>query len=187
MDSYQVEHYGVPFAESNVADNTESMKFSNKPSKKLEYSKFGLKEKFNVNNLDEFDTVAINKMEETKKTEPSTNKTTKSQIFVQKSNDVVRQDVGRSESSIGFSNWSKAAYSIQVGAFLNKDNAIKMATILEKKGYSANIVKFNDAKGRVWHTVRIGKYASWRAANKHAKDFSSKQRLDSIVRPIGRF
>jgi type II secretory pathway predicted ATPase ExeA/septal ring-binding cell division protein DamX len=187
MDSYQVEHYGVPFAESNVADNTESMKFTNKPSKKLESSKFGLKEKFNVNNLDEFDTVAINKMEETKKTEPSTNKTTKSQIFVQKSNDVVRQDVGRSESSIGFSNWSKAAYSIQVGAFLNKDNAIKMATILEKKGYSANIVKFNDAKGRVWHTVRIGKYASWRAANKHAKDFSSKQRLDSIVRPIGRF
>ena len=178
---------GSSLAESNVAEKSESMEFANKPSKKFESPKLGLKEKFNTNNLDELDKVALKNKKETKITEPSANMTTESQISAQKSNDVVRQDVGRSESTIGSTNWSNAAYSIQVGAFIHKDNAIKMVVILRREGYSANIVNFNDAKGRVWHTVRIGKYASLRVANKHAKDFSSKQKFDSIVRPIGRF
>jgi cell division septation protein DedD len=100
---------------------------------------------------------------------------------------VSRQDAGKSEFHISFSSLPKASFSIQVGAFLQKDNAIKMASILGKKGYSASIVKFNDTKGRVWHTVRIGEYASRSVARKHARDFSSEQGLDSTVRPIGRF
>ncbi len=185
--SDEAEYHAAPLAESNVVDNTEAMGFTKEPSGKLEPTEPGLEEKYKVNNLDDFDKVAINDMGETKKTEPSINKTAKSQLSVQKSTDADGQDVGKSESPIGFSNWSKAAYSIQVGAFLYKENAIKMASILGKKGYSANIVKFNDAKGRVWHTVRIGEYASRRVAKKHAEYFSSKQRLDSTVRPIGRF
>ena len=185
--SYETEYNGAPLDESNVVDMAEALAVNNEPAEKLEPTEIGLEEKYKVNNLNDFDEVAINNIEETKNTEPSINKTVKSQISVQKSTDVDRQDAGKSESSIGFSNWSKAAYSIQVGAFLYGDNATKMAGTLGKKGYSANIVKFNDVKGRVWHTVRIGEYASWRVAKKHAKDFSSKQELDSIVRPIGRF
>jgi type II secretory pathway predicted ATPase ExeA/cell division septation protein DedD len=182
--SYETEHHGAPLAGSNVVDKTEAIKFAEEATGKLAPAEPVLEEKYIVKSLDDFDK---NKVGETKKPEPSKKKTSKSQLSIQKSTDVYMRDIGKSESSLGLSNGSKAAYSIQVGAFLNKDNAIKMASILTNKGYSANIVKFNDAKGRVWHTVRIGEYASRRVAKKHAKDFSSKQKLDSTVRPIGRF
>jgi len=185
--SYETEYHDARLAESNISDRTEATEFTKEPSSKFESSETDLEEKSKVNNLSDFDKVAINNMGDTKNTEPSIKKAASSRISVQKSTGEDRQDLEKSESSIGFSNWSKAAYSIQVGAFLNKDNAIRMASILGKKGYSANIVKFNDEKGRVWHTVRIGEYASRRVAKKHAKDFSSRQGLDSTVRPIGRF
>ena len=120
-------------------------------------------------------------------TDISIKRTAKSQPSIQKSTDPDWQDVAKSEFSIGHSDWSRAGYSIQAGAFLIKDNAIKMASILGKKGYSADIVNFNDAKGRVWHTVRIGDYSSRRVAKQHANDLSSKVGLDSIVRPVNQF
>jgi hypothetical protein len=148
-DSYEIKpnvpasdeaaYHAAPLAESKVVDKTEALGFTKEPSGKLEPTEPDLEEKYTVNNLDDFDKVA-NNMGETKKTEPSINETAKRQLSVQKSTDVDWQDVGKSESSIGFSDWSKAAYSVQVGAFLYKENAIKMASILGKKGYSANIV-----------------------------------------------
>jgi type II secretory pathway predicted ATPase ExeA len=185
--SYETDYHDAPLAESNVVDKPIAMGSTKEPSSRMESTEAGLEEKYQLNNLNDLDKVAINNMGETKTTEPSIKKTAESQLSVKKSTDVNPKDGGKSESSIGFSNWSKAAYSIQVGAFLYKDNAIKMASILGKKGYSANIVIFNDTKGRVWHTVRIGEYASRSVAKKHARDFSSKQGLDSTVRPIGRF
>jgi len=185
--SYETEYYDARLTESNEADRTEATGFAKAPSGKLDSAEPDLEEKSKVDNLNDSNKVAINNVGDAKRTEASIKKTANSPISVQKSTGEDRQDVGKSESSIGLSNWSKAAYSIQVGAFLNKDNAMEMASILRKKGYSANIAKFNDEKGRVWHTVRIGEYASRRVAKKHARDFSSKQGLDSIVRPIGRF
>ena len=185
--SYETEYYDARLTESNETDRTEATGFAKAPSDKLDSAEPDLEEKSKVDNLNDSNKVAINNVGDAKRTEASIKKTANSPISVQKSTGEDRQDVGKSESSIGLSNWSKAAYSIQVGAFLNKDNAMEMASILRKKGYSANIAKFNDEKGRVWHTVRIGEYASRRVAKKHARDFSSKQGLDSIVRPIGRF
>jgi cell division septation protein DedD len=185
--SDETEDYDARLTESNEADRTEATGFAKAPSGKLESAEPDLEEKSKVDNLNDSNKVAINNVGDAKRTEASIKKTANSPISVQKSTGEDRQDFGKSESSIGLSNWSKAAYSIQVGAFLNKDNAMEMASILRKKGYSANIAKFNDEKGRVWHTVRIGEYASRRVAKKHARDFSSKQGLDSIVRPIGRF
>ena len=185
--SYEFEYHDPPMAESNVVDKTQAMGFIKEPSVQLESNEAGLEEKYKVNNLDDLDKPPRDNVAETKKIEPSIKKPAESQVSVQKSTVVSRQGVGKSESTISFSSLPKASYSIQVGAFLHKDNAIKMVVILRREGYSANIVNFNDAKGRVWYTVRIGEYASLRVANKHAKDFSSKQKLDSIVRPIGRF
>ena len=79
---------------------------------------------------------------------------------------------------------ANAAYFIQVGAFLHKKNAAKAKRMLNKKGYSVRIVEFKDSKGRLWHTVRIGEYASLKIAKKHAADFSSQEKMDSIVLPL---
>jgi len=185
--SYETEYHDAALAESSVVAKTQAMEFTGEQSVKLESTETGLEEKYKVNNLNDLSKTARNNAVETKKTEPSIKKTAESQLSAQESTVVSRQDVGKSELPISFSSLPKASYSIQVGAFLHKDNAVKMASTLGKKGYSANIVKFNDAKGRVWHTVRIGEFASRKVARKHARDFSSKQGLDSTVRPTGRF
>jgi type II secretory pathway predicted ATPase ExeA/cell division septation protein DedD len=185
--SYATAHHDSRLAESNVGERAEATGFVETPWGKFELAEPDLEEKGQVNNLNDLNQVATNNTGDTRGTDVSIKKTANSQISVQKSIGEDRQDAGKSESPIGVPHWSKAAYAIQVGAFLNKDNAMKMASILEKKGYSASVVKFNDKKGRIWHTVRIGEYGSQIAAEKHARDFSSKQGLDSIVRPTGRF
>jgi type II secretory pathway predicted ATPase ExeA/cell division septation protein DedD len=184
---YETAYPDPRLAESNAGDRAEAKGFVETPWGKFELAEPDLEEKYQVNDLNAFNKAAINTMEDTKRTEASINKTANSPISVQKSTGENRQDAGKSESSIAPPNWSKTPYSIQVGAFLNKDNAMKMASILGKKGYSANIVNFNDKKGRIWHTVRIGEYASRSVAQKHARDLISKQGLNSIVRPIDRF
>lgn len=185
--SYETAQHDSRLAESNVEDRTEATGFVETPWGKFELAEPDLEEKDQVKNSNDLNKAATNNTGDAKGTEVSIKKTANSQISVQNSTRDNRQDAGESESSIGVPQRSKAAYAIQVGAFLNKDNAMKMASILGKKGYSASVVKFNDKKGRIWHTVRIGEYGSQIAAEKHARDFSSKQGLDSIVRPTGRF
>jgi hypothetical protein len=99
--SDEAEYHAAPLAKSKVVDKTEAMGFTKEPSGKLEPTDPGLKEKYKVNNLDDFDKVATNNMGETKKTEPSIIETARRQLSVQKSTDVDWQDVGKSESSIG--------------------------------------------------------------------------------------
>ena len=184
---YETAYHDSRLTESNAGGRTEATGFVETPWGKFELSEPDLEEKYQVNDLNDFNKVAKNNPGDTKRAEASINKTANSPISAQKSTGEDRQDAGKSKSSIVPPNWSKTPYSIQVGAFLNKDNAMKMAGILGKKGYSANIVNFNDEKGRIWHTVRIGEYASRSVAQKHARDLISKQGLNSIVRPIDRF
>lgn len=79
---------------------------------------------------------------------------------------------------------AKAGYFVQVGAFRIKENAINTTRMLKKKGYLARIVMLNDSKGRLWHTVRIGEYASLKNASKNAASFSRQEKTDSIVLPL---
>ena len=79
---------------------------------------------------------------------------------------------------------SKMTHSVQVGAFLIKKNAERIASILIKKGYEARIVIFNDSKKRVWHTVRIGDYPSREIAKEYADAFTAKEKQESAVVPI---
>ncbi len=113
--------------------------------------------------------------------------TAESRPPVQKLSDSGQRDKEKSKSLRGFSGRPGGTYSLQVGAFLYEINATRRLDILEEKGYPANIVKFIDAKGRNWYTVRLGAYNSLRVAEKQAKDFSTREKLDSIVRPVGRF
>jgi type II secretory pathway predicted ATPase ExeA len=111
---------------------------------------------------------------------------TVAQFSAQNFTDSMRQDAGLDWSVPGYSSRTRMAYSIQVGAYIIERNAIKMARELEKRGYEVNIVKFSGAKGRVWHTVRLGAYISSGVAKRKAEDFSSKENIESIVRPTGR-
>ena len=81
---------------------------------------------------------------------------------------------------------SKMTHSVQVGAFLIKNNAVRIKGLLKRKGYDARIVIFEDAKKRTWHTVRIGNYPSSEIAKRYANAFTSKEKLESAVVPIDR-
>ena len=81
---------------------------------------------------------------------------------------------------------AKATFTIQVGAFLERKNAIKRKAILTRKGYDARLVVLKDAKGRVWHLVRIGSYDSEKTAKAAARTVSKKGKIKVSVRPRGK-
>ena len=78
----------------------------------------------------------------------------------------------------------KVTHSVQVGAFLVKENAYIRIAMLIERGYKPQIVVFNDSMGRRWYTVRIGNYASREIAQKHAKAFSNREKLESAIVPV---
>jgi len=65
-------------------------------------------------------------------------------------------------------------YSVQAGAFLQKDNATRMISLLQSKGFSPHISEKLDSRKRVWHTVQVGKYATRSEAKAAAKIISDK-------------
>jgi type II secretory pathway predicted ATPase ExeA len=115
-------------------------------------------------------------------TESSIINSVESQLSAKKFAYTGKQDKARSNFLRGFSNPSNPVYSVQIGAFLSNENAIKRSGILRKKGYLTNIVKFRDAKGRLWYTVRLGNYDSLSVAKNKAEDISSKENLETTVR-----
>ena len=82
---------------------------------------------------------------------------------------------------------NRPSHSVQVGAYLMPENATRQAERLVAMGYEARIFEVVDSSGRRWHTVRIGDYPSREAARSHADEFSRKERIQSIVRPYGKF
>ena len=80
----------------------------------------------------------------------------------------------------------KETFTIQIGAFLEQENAVKRKAILTRKGYHARLVVLKDAKGRMWHLVRIGSYDSEKAAKAAARTFSKKEKIKVSVRPGGK-
>ncbi|MDI6616168.1 MAG: SPOR domain-containing protein, partial [Syntrophaceae bacterium] len=65
-------------------------------------------------------------------------------------------------------------FSVQAGAFLQKENATRMTSLLKSKGFSPYISEKVDSGKRVWHTVQVGKYATRSEAETAAKDISNK-------------
>ena len=76
-------------------------------------------------------------------------------------------------------------YTVQAGAFLSEENADKQRIYLAKKGYRPEIVRFTDRKGRVWHTVRLGKYENLKEARQAAKTLAAKEKIQTSARPGG--
>ena len=79
---------------------------------------------------------------------------------------------------------AKMSYSVQVGAFLSRNFAQKLVGTLRQKGYPAVILEVTDPKTRTWHTVRIGDFPSREAAIQKADEFTSREKMESTVRPF---
>ncbi|MFC1882073.1 AAA family ATPase [Thermodesulfobacteriota bacterium] len=78
----------------------------------------------------------------------------------------------------------KMTHSVQVGAFRNRKLSEKRVGTLEEKGYRAGILPVIDSKARTWYTVRIGDYPSREVARQHAEAFTSREKMESAVRPF---
>ncbi len=77
-------------------------------------------------------------------------------------------------------------FSIQVGAYQERENADKMLLFLKAKGYNAVIFTMPDAKGFIWHNVRIGNYNTRREAMNDGTKFYAKEKITTIVRPANK-
>jgi cell division protein FtsN len=76
-------------------------------------------------------------------------------------------------------------FTIQVGAFLQADNARRLAQSVSKKGYSARVISLNDSHGKKWYCVRVGNYHDRERALKTAGEIETKLKLKPIVRSSG--
>lgn len=71
-------------------------------------------------------------------------------------------------------------YIVQVGAFLNKNNAEKLIKQLRKKGYQPTLT-VNHFSQKQWNIVRIGSFEHKSKALEAAKAFSENQKMESII------
>lgn len=73
---------------------------------------------------------------------------------------------------------------MQVGAFLNGDNAVKFAEKLRGRGYPAYVFQYTDTAGNHWNAVRAGDFKDVAAARAVAADFEEKEKITAIVTKI---
>jgi len=75
-------------------------------------------------------------------------------------------------------------YSVQVGAFLNDNNAVKFAQKLRGYDYPAYVFRYTDTEGNAWSAVRIGDFEGLEGAKAAAVEFEAKQNITAIVTKI---
>ena len=78
----------------------------------------------------------------------------------------------------------KMTHSVQVGAFRNRKGAQKLVGMLERKNCPAGILAVIDSQNRIWFTVRIGNFPSREAAVRYAVEFTSREKMETAVRPF---
>jgi cell division protein FtsN len=73
--------------------------------------------------------------------------------------------------------------AVQVGAFLERANADKLAAQLKEEGYSPQIVQDGHAP-KQWNFVRVGPYHDWDEAAEIASVLSRDLPSPAVVRPM---
>ncbi|MCK4237353.1 MAG: SPOR domain-containing protein, partial [Candidatus Krumholzibacteria bacterium] len=74
-------------------------------------------------------------------------------------------------------------YTIQVGAFSERENAIRLAKELEMLASDVRIERI-ESNGRIWHRVRVGRYSSRKKAQQFAKLLQEKTGRSSKILPL---
>jgi general secretion pathway protein A len=82
---------------------------------------------------------------------------------------------------------ARMTHSVQVGAFLQPENARQLVAKLTGKGVRAYIFEIRDGQNRTWRTVRVGDFPSRQAAQAHADEFARREQMKALVRPFGSF
>ncbi len=75
--------------------------------------------------------------------------------------------------------------TVQVGVFLNENEANRLLKQIESKGYSPSFFSGLDAEARQWFAVRIGAYSDRQQAANAAANFTKQEKLKAVVRPLG--
>jgi len=75
-------------------------------------------------------------------------------------------------------------YSVQVGAFLNDNNAVKFAQKLRGYDYPAYVFRYIDTEGNAWSAVWIGDFEGLEGAKAAAVEFEAKRNINAIVTKI---
>ncbi len=71
-------------------------------------------------------------------------------------------------------------YTIQVGAFLNKNNALTLIQLLESKGYAPRLI-ITGTTGKKWHFVRVGSFYKKQAVEDMAERISNEENLEVVI------
>jgi septal ring-binding cell division protein DamX len=74
--------------------------------------------------------------------------------------------------------------TVQVGVFLDQNEASQLMQRIEKKGYAPTFFSSRDAEARQWYAVRIGVYSDKQQAANAAANFSKQEKMKAVVRPL---
>jgi cell division septation protein DedD len=75
--------------------------------------------------------------------------------------------------------------TVQVGVFLDQNEANRLLKQIENKGYSPSFFSGRDAEARQWYAVRIGAYSDRQQAANAAANFTRQEKMKAVVRPLG--
>jgi tetratricopeptide (TPR) repeat protein len=78
-------------------------------------------------------------------------------------------------------------FTIQMGAFLNSENAYDLIKTLYKKGYEPRVLTIQDKKNRQWSLVRTGVFQSADLAKETLEKVKKDLKAEAVIRPMGRF
>ena len=75
---------------------------------------------------------------------------------------------------------AESEYVVQIGAFLNRNNADRLVEKLNKKGFPATL-SVSEKSVKKWHIVRIGAFNVKKEAVEAAGRYTSSENSDSVV------
>ncbi|MGE4297222.1 MAG: SPOR domain-containing protein [Desulfovibrionaceae bacterium] len=72
-------------------------------------------------------------------------------------------------------------FLVQVGSFLGKQNADRLAHALLEKGYSSGVMTRVDDRERTWFMVYVGRYPDKKAANAAVEKIRTEEKVGALV------
>jgi tetratricopeptide (TPR) repeat protein len=96
----------------------------------------------------------------------------------------IRHKAAARDKSVPAQSPDKKFYSLQAGAFLHRQNAFRMKTMLAGQGFDAKILILKDNKNRTWYLVRSGKFSNRSEAEKAAASMKKKSEARPVIRPF---
>ena len=82
----------------------------------------------------------------------------------------------------------KGKYSVQVGAFQNKNNAQRTKEKLVRNGYDSRVLILKGKNGKTWYMVRVGLFKNIKETKELILSLKEKMKIkDAFPRPVGKF